>query len=229
MEPLLRHYCERAGAGLAAEPLNAVSNLAFAWAAWRAWRRADRPPAGSRWDLHAAAALLAAVAVGSSLWHTLATPWAELADTLPIMLLVVALLEAVLRRVLGLGAAARVAALLLLLAASTALPAAAAPLGLPGWLRGSAFYLPAWAALALLALAARARAPGAARPLLLTWALFTLSLALRTADLPLCPALPRGTHFLWHLLNAVVLDRLHALLAGAGAVRACNSASASDP
>src|SRR3546814_1433915 len=37
---------------------------------------------------------------------------------------------------------------------------------------------------------------------------FTLSLAFRMADLPLCAALPSGTHFLWHVLNAVVLYSL---------------------
>ena len=28
---------------------------------------------------------------------------------------------------------------------------------------------------------------------------------MRTADLALCPAFPLGTHFAWHILNAVVL------------------------
>src|SRR3546814_920827 len=37
---------------------------------------------------------------------------------------------------------------------------------------------------------------------------FAFSLALRTADLPLCVTLPSGTHFLWHALNAVVLYSL---------------------
>lgn len=35
--------------------------------------------------------------------------------------------------------------------------------------------------------------------------MFAVPLALRTADLPLCAAAPVGTHFLWHVLNAVVL------------------------
>jgi hypothetical protein len=38
--------------------------------------------------------------------------------------------------------------------------------------------------------------------------LFAVSLAFRTADLPLCATLPSGTHFLWHILNAAVLYSL---------------------
>ena len=36
-------------------------------------------------------------------------------------------------------------------------------------------------------------------------AVFFVSLMLRTVDLPLCGQFPLGTHFAWHLLNAVVL------------------------
>jgi len=34
---------------------------------------------------------------------------------------------------------------------------------------------------------------------------FTLSLVLRTVDQAVCPWLPPGTHFFWHLLNPLVL------------------------
>lgn len=34
---------------------------------------------------------------------------------------------------------------------------------------------------------------------------FFVSLAFRTLDQWLCPCLPIGTHFLWHLLNGVLL------------------------
>ena len=34
---------------------------------------------------------------------------------------------------------------------------------------------------------------------------FAISLAFRTADIALCPAFPLGIHFIWHILNAVVL------------------------
>ena len=36
-------------------------------------------------------------------------------------------------------------------------------------------------------------------------ATFILSFAFRTADASVCPTLPYGTHFLWHIFNAVTV------------------------
>ena len=44
--------------------------------------------------------------------------------------------------------------------------------------------------------------------LLLGAALFALSLTFRTLDRPLCDAFPLGTHFVWHLLNGLLLGWL---------------------
>jgi hypothetical protein len=61
----------------------------------------------------------------------------------------------------------------------------------------------------------RDRATG--RALFLAAGLFALSLAFRVVDLPICPAFPTGTHFVWHLLNALVLYvLLRAAIAHAG-------------
>ena len=63
-----------------------------------------------------------------------------------------------------------------------------------------------------LVVGARLMIRGLARPgrrvmggLVIGAALLTLSLTFRTLDAPLCAALPLGTHFLWHILNAVML------------------------
>jgi hypothetical protein len=34
---------------------------------------------------------------------------------------------------------------------------------------------------------------------------FVLSFTARTIDIPLCSALPIGTHYFWHIFNATVL------------------------
>ncbi len=44
--------------------------------------------------------------------------------------------------------------------------------------------------------------------MLVTAGIFLVSLAFRTVDVASCGSLPLGTHFLWHVLNAVVLYRL---------------------
>ena len=62
-------YCERTGAGLWSEPLNAATNAAFLVAALVMWRRTE----GGRAPVEAAlVALLALIGVGSALFHTFA-------------------------------------------------------------------------------------------------------------------------------------------------------------
>jgi hypothetical protein len=79
-------------------------------------------------------------------------------------------------------------------------------------------YLPPLLVLAMLILAGRKRASSASWMMLQAAALFTLSLTARTLDQPLCPVWPAGLHFVWHLLNALVLLRLiQALQAGLAA------------
>jgi hypothetical protein len=204
---VVRAYCERGGPGWFAEPLNAITNLAFLVAAAGALWRLRRPPLPLRraWDVLVAAVLLVAVAAGSTIWHTLARPWAELADAIPIFVLMTFLLEATMRRVLRLPPVWRMSALLVFLAAN-ALVAARVP---PQLLHGSLFYAPGWLALGALALAAPVRAREA---LVTAWVLFSFSLVMRTIDLPLCQGMPVGTHFLWHVINALVLYRLTELL-----------------
>jgi antibiotic biosynthesis monooxygenase (ABM) superfamily enzyme len=63
----------------------------------------------------------------------------------------------------------------------------------------------------------------AAPALLVTAGVFAVSLTFRTLDQPLCVAWPLGTHWLWHLLNAVVLARLMRTLAAYGPAAAYSS------
>lgn len=206
----LASYCERDTAGFWAEPLNAWSNVAFivcaGWIALRVLRRHDN--AGRGWDLWLLALLAAAVGVGSFLWHTLRAPWTQWADIIPILLFINLFLASFLVRVAAAGVAAVVVLVIGYNAVNVGLQAA-----LPsGLLNGSVFYLPTW--LTLLALCAYSwrRQPGAARALLGAALAFTLALSLRTLDQAWCPAMPYGTHFGWHVLNALVLALVTSVL-----------------
>ncbi len=53
-----------------------------------------------------------------------------------------------------------------------------------------------------------ARRHPAGLPIVVTGLIFAVSLGFRTIDEPLCDRLPIGTHYVWHVLNAVVLYRL---------------------
>lgn len=192
-------YCERLAPGFWAEPLNAVSNLAFLLAAAVMWHRTR----GRALPLAPAlAAILAAIGVGSFLFHTVATAWAALADVVPIGVFILVYLYAANLHVLGLSARTALLGTLAFLPYASILTPLFSTLP---FLSISSFY---WTVPLLIfayaALLAR-RHPATAARMALGGALLTLSITARSLDMILCPAWPLGTHFLWHLLNAVML------------------------
>jgi hypothetical protein len=192
-------YCERLSAGLWAEPLNALTNAAFVIAAFVMARRLRRA------RLHTAnllVAILLAIGVGSFLFHTFASVWAGLADTLPIVLFVLIYLHAANRGFLGLDP---VKSLLATLAALAAGVLGAMRLGRIEWFASSSGYAPIPILILAYAWLMRRRTPETARGLALGGGLLILSITLRTLDEPVCATFPIGTHFLWHLLNALML------------------------
>jgi hypothetical membrane protein len=68
-------YCERVEPGLWAEPLNAVSNLAFLVAAIAVWLVAGNT------RTRTLAVLIGLIFLGSTAFHTTATAWGAAADT----------------------------------------------------------------------------------------------------------------------------------------------------
>lgn len=186
-----------------AEPVNALTNVAFLAAALIGWRVARK---AGRLDgpMIVLIALTASIGIGSFLFHTVARRWAALADVVPIGLFTVAYFSIVLRRFFGLPWAVAVPTGMALVPAGMAL-SAAIPTELASAVSGSTRYLPALVSLTVCGelLAARGRAAGWA--LLLAAGVFVVSLTFRSIDAPLCEAMPIGTHFLWHLLNGVLL------------------------
>ncbi len=192
-------YCERIGAEYWAEPLNAVTNLAFLIAAFVMWRRlrgANLPLA------RAMVVVLAAIGVGSFLFHTHAQGWAALMDVIPIGVFILLYLFAANLHYwrLPLWQAVGATALFVPYAAVT-VPLFAM---IPG-LGSSAGYAPVPLLILIYAALLRRRLPQVARGMAIGAAILVVSLAARTADGPLCAAVPTGTHFIWHLLNGVML------------------------
>jgi hypothetical protein len=200
-------YCERSGPGPWAEPLDAVSNLAFlvaAVVALRSWRRA-RP---RDWPLFLLVADAAAIGLGSLAFHVAPGPLTWAGDVWPIRLYALGHLGLALRRLGGAGWLTTLGGLAALSAAVSAVTWA-----WPAALAGGAGYLPVLGALTLLGgwLAWRPGAPErrvAGRAHLVAAASFATALAFRTIDLPACAALPVGTHFLWHLFAALTVALL---------------------
>jgi hypothetical protein len=197
-------YCERLGPGFLAEPLNALSNLAFVVAAISLLRlQAALHRSGQRIpaDLRALPWLVWGVAVCSLLFHTFATRWSGSLDSLSILLFCALGVYSFLHHATDAGKLTAIAAGVGFAAASFAMSRLVAP----GTLNGSAAYLPNL--LTLLAVAAYLgwrRAP-AFRAFATANVVFAVALILRTMDLAWCPRLPTGTHFVWHLLAGALV------------------------
>jgi hypothetical protein len=147
-------------------------------------------------------AVLAAIGIGSFLFHTRANRLTGLMDVLPILGFILLYVFAATRDFLG--ARPWVAGL----AVVGFFPYAAALVPVFARIPGvavSAGYAPIPLLILLYALALRRRAPETARGMAVGAGILVVSLAFRSMDQAVCDALPLGTHFLWHILNAIML------------------------
>jgi hypothetical protein len=187
-------YCERCGPGFWAEPLNALSNVSFLIAAFFAWRSATRHQNLSP-ELRILIALAAVVGVGSFLFHTLATRWAQYLDIIPILLFQLDFIWLYARGQMGLNYTK--SGLLLALLLVSALPL----LQIQHIMNGSLMYLPAWMLLVGFAAWHIRHSKNEPWHLMIAAVLLFVALTFRTIDQAVCDKLPYGTHFLWHLIN----------------------------
>ncbi|OWU86616.1 membrane protein [Oceanicola sp. 22II-s10i] len=190
-------YCERLGPGYWAEPVNLLTNLAFMIAAVIMWRRVEGRTTG-----RALSAILFVIGVGSWLFHSHAQAWSGLADVVPIMVFIIAYIFVANRDYLDLVPwRAAVGAVLMFIL-----------IGLMGWrfgdyewLGSSAAYAPVPLVIIAYGTILRRRMPYVSRGLWIGAVLLMVSLTFRTVDMQVCAAWPLGTHFMWHILNAVML------------------------
>ncbi|MER0239737.1 ceramidase domain-containing protein [Fulvimarina sp. MAC8] len=192
-------YCERTDAAFWAEPINAVSNAAFILAALIVFLRSDRIGGVEK----ALIALVFIIGIGSFLFHTFATRWAGLADVLPITVFIFAYFAYALRRFVGFGRIATAIGTVLFIAVSPLAEPIFAPVA-----GGSAAYLPGLFAMLGIGGFLLAKHHPAGAVVFAAGLVFTASLGFRIADGPLCDVWPLGTHFVWHILNAVTLGLL---------------------
>ncbi len=191
-------YCERLEPGLWAEPVNAITNLAFFAAAVAIAKCAGSHRRMNR-DAVLLIGLIIAIGAGSSLFHTFATVWAAYLDEIPILLFQLVFLWLYARRIMSL---ARWQATLLL---AIFIGLVFFVRQLPPILNGSLIYAPALMVLILLGVFHRFRAQHEPYLLLVAAGVFLVALLFRTLDLAICDQLAVGTHFLWHLFIGLVL------------------------
>lgn len=196
-------YCERLEPGLWAEPLNALSNLGFIAAGLWLWWRSTRRTNGSAPDfaLRILAILIVLIGLGSSSFHTFAVVWAEVLDILFIALFICAFVIVYAHHVL------RAPWRWAWLAAGAFWvfgKLVTAPFD-PASFNGSVSYFPALAGIALMGVVVALRKMPGAGMFGLAALVFLISISLRSVDPAWCRTWPYGTHWAWHLLNALTL------------------------
>ena len=189
-------YCERTDFSFWSEPVNALTNIGYILVALWFLRAMRGVPLGQ-----VMGAILLAIGIGSFLFHTLATGWAGLADTLPIAVFILVYLYAVNRHALGWPVWAAGLGVL------AYFPYAAGVVWIADFLpffRTSNFYWSVPILLFLYAALFRQQLGGLALGFLAGGAVLSLSISVRSVDLAVCDSFPLGTHFLWHVFNAAM-------------------------
>lgn len=191
-------YCERIGPGFWAEPVNALTNIGFIFAAWFIWRIVVRGQVHSS-GIVATVGMIVAIGIGSFLFHTMATPFTRWLDFIPILLFQLLYIGFYTRRIINLPVAVIGILLLVFLSASVY------GRQFPEVINGSLIYAPALLVISVLGLY-HYQSQKVGRSLLLGAAsLFLLSIFFRSIDNMICTQFVLGTHFLWHILNALVI------------------------
>jgi hypothetical protein len=215
-------YCERGtNEALWAEPINAISNAGFLLAALIFWQLILWRPRNERSaDHYLLVALTFLIGFGSLAFHFFADEGTALADVIPIGLFMLVYLGFALNRFLNVPPGWTVLLVLIfagLVGAAMQVHCWDGGIGLRGaapdakpCLNGSMAYLPALGALIIVGMVAAERHHKAAPYILGAAVVFAVSIILRSLDLAFCDRLvidgrEVGTHFIWHLLNAVVI------------------------
>jgi hypothetical protein len=215
-------YCERGTeTALLAEPINALSNAAFLLAGLVGLQLVLwRPPEERNADLFLLPVLVLFIGLGSLAFHLYADQGTALADVIPITVFMLVYLGFALNRFLGVPPGFTVLAVIgfgAIVALVSQVQCAEGAIGFLGGAQrakpcfnGSIFYLPALIALIVVGLAVHERGHRAAPWLLWAAAIFAVSIVLRSLDLALCGQVvidgrKVGTHFAWHVLNALAL------------------------
>jgi len=213
-------YCERGfDPSFWAEPLNAVTNLGFILAALVSIvMLRQRPNAEPKLFRFILILNLIAIGIGSFLFHTYATPWAAAADVIPIGVFMLIYLGYALYAFAGvpfLLTLPAMAGFAYVIELANRFKCGAFTDMLPilertNCLNNSFGYMPALGAMLLIGLWLIVRRHPAAPYVFGAGLVFVVSITFRAMDWTWCEQVSfldksRGTHFLWHLLNSVVL------------------------
>ncbi|MCF6303843.1 MAG: ceramidase [Rhodobacteraceae bacterium] len=194
------NYCERLDPSFWAEPLNAFSNLSFILSGLLVLLMLKNRHILSSKLL---VTILLSIGVGSFLFHTFAQTWAAIADVVPILLFILVYIYFSTR--VYLQQSRLISALSVLGFFPFAFGSSAVISAVFGPLNGSTLYVSVALLIGLYALAMIRKNRKTAIGLAIGAATLGVSIAFRSIDQALCQSIPQGTHFMWHILNGLML------------------------
>ncbi len=191
-------YCERLDSSFWAEPINALTNVAFIIAAWGVWRLGCKQKAMvcPIWVL---LTLMVSIGIGSFLFHTYATKLTMILDIVPILVFQLVFIWVYSQRIIQLPLSFIIGLLVVYIGLSLFAGQ------FSDIFNGSLSYLPVILILSGFGLYHFYTKKTEKVILLVALAIFLLALFFRTIDMIVCPYFPIGTHFIWHMINGVLV------------------------
>ena len=191
-------YCERLDISIWAEPINAVTNVAFILASIFMWLRCKNLVEGRVLSF-----LLFSIGCGSFLFHTFAQTWAAILDVAAILIFILTYIFIANRSFLAWSKMVSLIGVILFFPYQLLLANILSNIQFFG---SSVQYIPVAILIFIYSGLLRKTEPNLSRGLLIGATILCLSIVFRIIDEPLCSIVSVGTHFVWHILNAIMLS-----------------------
>tara|TARA_B100001121_G_scaffold257161_1_gene235287 strand:- start:1331 stop:2002 length:672 start_codon:yes stop_codon:yes gene_type:complete len=191
-------YCERLDIGIWAEPINSVTNAAFILAAIFMWLRCTNLVEGRILSF-----ILFSIGCGSFLFHTFAQTWAAILDVTAILIFILTYIFVANRRFLAWSKIVSLIGVMLFFPYHLFLVSILSNIQFLG---SSLQYIPVAILIFIYSGLLRKSEPNLSRGLFIGATILCLSIFSRAIDEPLCSIVPVGTHFVWHILNTIMLS-----------------------
>ena len=209
-------YCERTDASFWSEPVNALTNLLIVVAGVFGLAQVRSRKTGVYAEI--LCWWVVVIGLGSLLFHTTALELTKWADIIPIVTFTFAMAIFCLRRFSGLNWQ-RTSVYFVLYFASISVVTWFVPSWLSEASNGTTAYLPALAGFAFFGVVALVRGSPAGWYCIACAVILFAGFVFRAIDQDVCEAFPLGTHFLWHVLIALMLCVILFAVAKYGASR----------
>ncbi len=191
-------YCERLDIGIWAEPINAVTNAAFILAAIFMWLRCKNLVEGRILSF-----ILFSIGCGSFLFHTFAQTWAAILDVSAILIFILTYIFLANRKFLAWSKMVSSIGVILFFPYQFLLASILSNIQFFG---SSVQYIPVALLIFVYSGLLRKSEPNLSHGLFIGASILCLSIIFRTIDESFCSIFAVGTHFVWHILNAIMLS-----------------------